>query len=1068
VNLSALFIRRPVATTLIMVAILAFGLLAFLRLPVSALPNVDFPTIQVSAALPGANADTVASSIATPLEREFSTIDGVAAMNSTNTFGFTSITIQFDLNKKLDSAALDVQAAIARAQPRLPRDLPAPPSYRKVNPADQPIVYLSLSSKTTPLYSVNEFAETRLAQAISTIRGVAQVQIFGAQKFAVRVQVDPNKLSSRGIGIDDVAAAVRSANVNTPTGTLFGPNKAFTIQANGQLTEAKAYESIVVTYKDGAPVRVEDVGRAIDSVENDKTAAWTTDQRSIILAVQKQPGANTVAVSDEVKKLLPRFRSDLPASIDLDVLFDRSETVRASVHDVEYTLLLTLGLVVLVIFLFLRKMTATIIPSLAMPLSIFATFAVMNLLGYSLDNLSLMALTLSVGFVVDDAIVMLENIVRHIERGKPRLQAALDGSREIGFTILSMTISLVAVFVPFLFMGGILGRLFEEFAVTIAVCILVSGFVSLTLTPMMASLFLDANHGEQGRVYKVIERGFDAMLHVYDVSLRGVLRWKRLTVLLSLAVLVATVVLFQKIPKGFLPVEDTDQLFAMTEAIEGVSFDAIKERQLQIAAIVKENPNVVNFMSSVGSRGGAGGPNNGILFIRLKPRSERAASAPQIIGELMPKLSQVPGMRVFMQVPPPIRIGGTLTKSEYQLTLQGTDTKELFRVAPLLADELSKSRILREVTTDLLLKNPELDIHIDRDRAAAYGLNVAQVEDALFSSFGNRQVSTIYAPNNTYQVILEVDPRMAREPAALDALYVRSTTGVLVPLPAVASVKPGVGPLSVNHAGQLSAVTLSFNVVPGHGLSEAVAAAEEGARRVLPATITTRFQGAAEAFQSSLSGLGLLLLVSIFVIYIVLGVLYESFIHPITILSALPFAGFGALVTLMIFKVDLNVYAFVGVILLVGLVKKNGIMMVDFAIEARKDANVSATAAIHEACLVRFRPIMMTTMAALLGTLPIALGVGAGAESRQPLGLAVVGGLLFSQFLTLFVTPVFYVYMEALREWLARRRAPAAAMALATDSATAMSRPAAVGVGPPARADTARRPDPLGPSHPGK
>jgi HAE1 family hydrophobic/amphiphilic exporter-1 len=1067
VNLSALFIRRPVATTLVMIAILAFGLLAFGRLPVSALPNVDFPTIQVSATLPGANAETIASSIATPLEREFSTIDGVAAMNSSNITGFTSITIQFDLTKNLDSAALDVQAAIARAQPKLPRDLPAPPSYRKVNPADQPIVYLSLSSKTMPLYAVNEFAETRLAQTISTIKGVAQVQIFGSQKYAVRVQVDPSKLSSRGIGIDEVANAIRNANVNLPTGTLWGPNKAFTIQANGQLTDAKAYDQVVIAFKNGAPIRIEDVGHAIDSVENDKTAAWTTDQRSIILGVQKQPGANTVAVADGVKALLPRFRDELPASIDLNVLFDRAETVRQSVEDVEYTLVLTLGLVVMVIFLFLRKLSATVIPSLAMPLSIFATFAVMNLLGYSLDNLSLMALTLSVGFVVDDAIVMLENIVRHIEMGKPPFQAALDGSKEIGFTILSMTISLVAVFVPFLFMGGILGRLFREFAVTIAVCILASGFVSLTLTPMMASLFLKERHDEkEGRLYLLVERGFDAVLHVYDRTLVAILHWKKLTVLASLVVLGATLVLFQRIPKGFLPTEDNDQLFAITEAVEGVSFDSIKERQRQIAEIVKANPNVADFMSSVGSRGGIGGPNNGILFMRLKPRSERTASAEQVIGQLLPKLNQIPGMRVFPQVPPPIRIGGTLTKSEYQLTLQGTDTKELYRLAPILADELGKSRILKDVSTDLLLKNPELEVRIDRDRAAAYGLNVAQIEDALFTSYGARQVSTIYSPTNTYQVILELDPETAREPAALDQLYVRGTAGTLVPLRAVANVDPGVGPLAVNHAGQLAAVTLSFNVVAGHGLSEAVSAAEDAARRVLPATITTRFQGAAEAFRSSLSGLGMLLLVSIFVIYVVLGILYESFIHPITILSALPFAGFGALVTLVFFGVDLNVYAFVGVILLVGLVKKNGIMMVDFAIHVRQDATVTAEHAIHEACLVRFRPIMMTTMAALLGTLPIALGMGAGAESRQPLGLAVVGGLLFSQLLTLYVTPVFYVYMERFREWLARRRA-SSALALATAGGP-VPEPVTPAPESPVKTSVATRREAESPLHPGK
>jgi HAE1 family hydrophobic/amphiphilic exporter-1 len=796
--------------------------------------------------------------------------------------------------------------------------------------------------------------------------------------------------------------------------------------ANGQLTSAAEYEPVVVTYKNGAPVRVGDVGRAIDSVENDKTAAWSVDQRAVILGIQKQPGSNTVAVADAVKALLPRFRSELPASVDLEVLYDRAETVRASVRDVEFTMLLTLGLVVMVIFLFLRKASATLIPSLSMPLSVFATFAVMYLLNYSIDNLSLMALTLSVGFVVDDAIVMLENVVRHMEMGKSSLQAAFDGAREIGFTILSMTISLVAVFVPFLFMGGILGRLFEEFAVTIAVSILVSGFVSLTLTPMMSSRFITPEaHGKRGRFYEIVERGFDTMLAVYDRTLRTVLGWKRLTLVFSALILAATVVLFQRIPKGFLPNEDTDQLFALTESVEGISFDAIKERQVQVAEIVKRNPNVLDFMSSVGSRGSIGGPNNGMLFMRLKPRSERTASAQAIIGQLLPELSQVPGMRVFMQVPPPIRIGGTLTKSEFQLAIQGTDTKELYRIAPIVADELAKSPLLRDVTTDLLMKNPELDIRIDRDRAAAYGLNAAQIEDALYSAYGTRQVSTIYSANNTYQVILELDPRTQREPSALDSLYVHSSAGPLVPLRAVADVVPGVGPLAINHAGQLPAVTASFNVAPGHGLSEAVAAADEAARRVLPAGMTTRFQGAAEAFQSSLSGLGLLLIVSIFVIYVVLGILYESFIHPLTILSALPFAGFGALATLAIFGIDLNVFAFVGVILLVGLVKKNGIMMVDFAIEAQRDPAVGAEQAIHQACLVRFRPIMMTTMAALFGTLPIALGLGAGAESRQPLGLAVVGGLLFSQMLTLYVTPVFYVYMEKLRHLRRRAAAPA-------------------------------------------
>ena len=1027
-NVSRPFILRPIATSLVMVAILAFGWMAYFKLPVAALPDVDFPTIQVSAALPGASSETMASSVATPLEREFSTIDGLSSMSSESSLGSTNVTLQFDLGRNLDSAAQDVQAAISRAGARLPVNMPSPPSYRKVNPADQSIMILSLSSKTLPLYVVDEFAETRLAQTISQVRGVAQVQVNGAQKYAVRVQADPQKLAAVGVGLDDVARAVQGSNVNLPTGTLYGPDKAFAIEANGQLENADAYQDLVIAYRNGAPVRLRDVGRALDSVENDKTAAWYAtakqSENAILLSVQKQPGANTVAVTEDINRLLPEFRAETPAAVELDVLFDRSQTVKESVHDVELTLVFTLALVVMVIFVFLRRLMATVIPSLSMPLAILATFALMHLLGFSLNNLSLMALTLSVGFVVDDAIVVLENVVRHIELGKKPLQAALDASQEIGFTIVSMTISLVAVFIPFLFMGGILGSLFKEFAVTIAIAILVSGFVSLTLTPMMGARLLKAGeHEPDGWFYRVTERAFDRSVKLYDRVLVRVLQHKRLTMLFSAGVLAGTVALFVVIPKGFLPTEDTEQLNVTAEGVEGISYDSLVEAQKQVTEIIRNHPDVAGLMATVGARSGRGGTNQGRSFIRLKPRAEREHSADQVATDLGRRLSVVPGMRAYVTVPPPIRLGGRVTKSEYQLTLQSTDTDVLFREAPRLAQELGKSPILSDVTTDVLLKNPEIQLAVNRDRAAQLGVSVERIEDALYSAYGSRQVSTIYTSNNNYDVILELDPRTQRDPAALRLLHVRSDSGPLVPLSSVAEVNEGVGPLSVSHTGQLPSATVSFNVRPGHALSEAVDIAQATALRMLPSNVTASFQGSAQAFQDSLQGLGLLLFVAVFVIYIVLGILYESLLHPLTILSALPFAGFGALVTLLAFGSDLNVYAFVGVILLVGLVKKNGIMMVDFAIEARKDPKVSAEAAIREACLVRFRPIMMTTMAALLGTLPIALGIGAGAESRQPLGLAVVGGLLFSQMLTLCVTPVFYVYVEHFGEWLERRRA---------------------------------------------
>jgi len=1018
VSISELFIRRPVATTLVMLAILLFGVMGYRLLPVSDLPNVDFPTISVNAGLPGGNPETMAAAVATPLEKQFSTIAGLDAMTSSSTQGNTSITLQFTLSRDIDAAAQDVQAAIAKTLRQLPQNM-LPPSYQKVNPADSPILFLAVSSPTLSLSALDEYAETFLAQHISTVDGVAQVQVYGSQKYAVRIQLDPQALVARGIGIDEVANAIDAGNPNLPTGTLWGPHRAYTVLADGQIQSAPEFRQLVVSYKNGAPVRLQDVANVLDDVQDNKTASWFDGSRAIVLAIQRQPGTNTVAVARAVKQTVADLGLQLPASVRIQTLYDRSQAINDSVHDVKLTLLITLCLVIMVIFLFLRNLSATVIPSLALPLSIVGTFAAMYLLGYSLDNLSLMALTLSVGFVVDDAIVMLENIVRHMEMGKPAMRAALDGAREIGFTILSMTLSLSAVFIPVLFMGGIIGRLFHEFAVTIGVAILVSGFVSLTLTPMLGSRFLRPPKDERhGRFYEVTERIYQRVLGFYERTLAWVMDHRPIALAFSAGILLGTGVLFALVSKGFIPTEDTGLIQGTTETVEGSSYAEISQHQQAAAAVAAADPNVDHFMSSVGG----GTMNQGRLTIRLKPRSQRRLDADAVARELTPKLNAIPGIRTYLQIPPVIRIGGRSSKTLYQFTLQGADIQTLYDNSEALRLKMRALPSLTDVTTDLQIKNPQVNVHIDRDRVAALGLTVEQVEQALYDAYGSGQVSTILTPNNQYWVILELLPQYQQDLGALALLHIRAPSGALVPLSSVATVTPAVGPLSVNHSGQLPSVTLSFNLAAGASLGDAVAEVQRLARQTLPATITTGFSGTAQAFQASQQGLAFLLLLAVLVIYIVLGILYESFIHPITILTGLPFAGFGALLTLVVFRTDLSIYAFVGIIMLVGLVKKNAIMMIDFAIEAERQEGKSSRDAILQACSVRFRPIMMTTMAALMGTLPIAVGWGAGAESRRPLGLAVVGGLAFSQIVTLYVTPVFYTHLDALQARLGRRR----------------------------------------------
>ncbi|MES5483247.1 efflux RND transporter permease subunit [Bradyrhizobium sp. INPA03-11B] len=1026
-TLSELCIRRPVMTTLITASIIAFGVFGFRLLPVSALPKVDFPTIAVTATLPGASADTMAASVAGIIERQLSTIAGISSMNSNSSQGTSVITIQFDLNRSIDAAALDVQTALTIAQRRLPIEMTIPPSFRKVNPADFPVLFVSLGSATLPLSAVNEYGDITIGQALSQLPGVAQVLIYGAQKFAIRVQADPEAAAARGVSMEDIRAAVSRANSSTPVGTLNGPKQDVALQASGQMDKAADYRQIYVAWRNGSPVRLDEIAKVYDSVENDKIATWMNDERAIVLAIQKQPDANTVAVVDAVLAKLPSLRAAIPPSVTMQVMMDRSVSIRQAVSDVEETLLIAIALVILVIFLFLRSASATFIPALAVPISLFGTCAVMYALDYSINNMTLLALTLSVGFVVDDAIVMLENIVRHIEHGMKPFEAALKGAREIGFTIISITFSLIAVFIPVLLMGGIVGRVFREFAVTISVSIIVSGFVSLTLTPMLCARVLRAHDAAKrpNIVLRAFEAMFEAWLRAYEWALDWVLAKKALMLVVTLATLGGTIYLYMIVPKGFFPQEDTGFLIGVTEAATDTSFEAMKVRQQALVEVLRTDPAIEYINSTVGSGGPNPTANYGRLFIALKPQKIRDSAA-VVVGRLRQKAREIPGMQAFFQSIQNLNIGGRISKSQYQYVMQSGDTEALYRLAPDMRDKIEKIAGLLDVTTDLYIKNPQMTVDIDREKAAVYGVTVDQVRNQLYNAYGARQVGTIYMPSNDYQIILEVQPQFRVDPSDLSKLYMKTANGQTIPLDAVARLVPTVGPLQINHQGQQPAVTISFNLAPGNSLGYAVDKITELEQTAnLPPTIATGFSGTAQVFQDSLRGQGVLILAAVFAAFVILGILYESFIHPITIISGLPSAGIGAILTLMLFGMELSVIAMIGIVMLVGIVKKNAIMMVDFALERRR-VGLSAEHAIREAALLRFRPIMMTTFAAIFGTLPIALGAGAGAELRQPLGVAVVGGLCVSQLLTLFITPVIYIYLDRIDRRLRRKLDPQA------------------------------------------